>query len=78
MQACDTVVKCPFPPLALCGHITPKHDQFITLYTLLTTPSVTASKIASGHVHGETVGILTILKLLEHVQEIGVHGKLRF
>ena len=26
MQACDTVVQHPIPPLTLCRRITPKHD----------------------------------------------------
>ena len=55
MQTCDTVVKCPTPPLTLCRRVTPKYNQVATLYTVWTTPSVTLAKNSSAYTHGEVV-----------------------
>ena len=55
MQTCDTVVKCPTPPLTLCRRVMPKYNQVATLYTVWTTPSVTLAKNSSAYTHGEVV-----------------------
>ena len=49
MQTCDTVAKHTTPPLTLCRHITPMHDQVTTLCTPWTSPLVIVAKNSSAH-----------------------------
>ena len=63
MRACDTVAKCPIPPLTLCRLDTQKHARVITLYTPWTKPSVTVAKNSFANAQ--------ILKLPWNTQDIG-------
>ena len=73
MQSCDRVTKCPFTSTHLLLLYCTKDDRDTTLYTLLTTPSVTVARKSSVHAYlplphcsrleGSEAEILNILKL---------------